>query len=198
MTKLFSWFRGLIASFGDDGSMVYTKCQELVERSRHGDQVATAIISRTRKAAEAGSELAKQSLAEIIKYAKSTRRSAFGLDDAYQLHQACFGADVEVIGPQLTKVALKDPDRAIVTVANACDAKELAKKIDACLGNNAFRKVFKNPAAVKALMKQADPATQNAIVLGFVLGCSHRLQLARKPETPLMVFSQRVAWELGQ
>lgn len=196
MTNPFTWFRRLFSSpFGGEKD-----CIDLVERARQGDQNATATIILVRKNALAGNELAKQSLARILNYAKhsSPPPTRIGID-AHDLRQSCMaGESAEVLGEKLSKVALASPDTAVVTVANSCNADELAKKLDVLIQDPVFRRAFDKPnAALRAMSKMPHDA-QHALLLGFVLGFATRIQCVRKPNAPIAVFSRAVAWELGQ
>lgn len=195
--KVFSWFRRIIANFGEERT--YSECMQLVERSRQGDQVATATISMVRKNAEAGSEKARRSLEEIKKYARSSAPMPINVgSDAVVLRNACFGEDVDAVGVQLTKVALADPNTAVVTLANSCNVKELAGRIQECIKSEAFQYTFKKPGLVLELMKKVDHDTQHALLLGYVMGMANKLQMVRHPKCPVAVFSNEAAWELGQ
>lgn len=197
MTKVFSWFRRVFASFGEEPT--YNECMQLVERSRQGDQVATATISMVRKNAEAGSEKARQSLEEIKRYARSSAPMAVNVGaDAMALRSACFGEDIDNVGMQLSKVSLSDPNTAVVTLANSCNVRELAGKINECIKSDAFQHTFKRPGLFLELIKQADNETQHALLLGYVMGMANRLQAVRHPKCPVAVFSCEAAWELGQ
>ena len=199
MTKLFSWFRGMFANVGEEPT--YTECMQLVERSRQGDQVATATISRVRKNAEAGNEKAVRSLEEIKRYARSTSpaNSAVTIGyDAQLLKQAIFGDDIDKVGPQLTKLAFSNPNTAMVTLANSCNVQELAKKIDACIESDAFKHAFSKPVLFLKLIKKVDHNTQHALLLGYVMGMACRLQMVRNPKCPIAVYSRTAAWEVGQ
>lgn len=197
MTKFFSFFRRLIPSFGSEPT--YNHCQELVERSRNGDQVAIAIIASVRQNAEKGNEKALKSLEEIKRYARSVSPTTVSVGaDAMMLRRACFGEDVDNVGMHLTKVAYTSPNTAAVTVANSCNAKELAQKLNQCMDSEAFRQTLKNPGLFLELMKRFDHDTQHALLLGYVMGMACRIQMVRNPKCPVSVISRMAAWELGQ
>jgi len=152
-----------------------------------------------RKNAEAGSEKARRSLEEIKRYARSTSPNSVNAGaEAMELRNACFGEDIDKTGMQLSKVALSDPNVAMVTLANSCNVKELAGKINQCIQSGAFQRTFKTPGLFLELIKKADHDTQHALLLGYVMGMAHRLQAVRHPKTPVAVFSCEAAWELGQ
>jgi hypothetical protein len=195
MTNPFSWFRRIFSSFGSDAN-----CIDLVERARQGDQNATATIILVRKNALAGNELAKRSLAEILKYSKETSPPPTHIGyEANALRQSCIaGEAAEVLGAKLSKLAMSNPDTAVVTVANACDANELAKKLDELIQSDAFRKAFDKPNAALRAMHKVPHEAQHALLLGFVLGLATRIQCVRKPNSPIAILSRGVAWEVGQ
>ena len=204
MTNLLSWFRSFFAHlhnpFGEEKT--YSKAAELVERARCQDQVAVATICMVRENAGKGNALAKQSLKEIIEYCRKNPPGkaigSFGVDqDAQELQQACFGGDAEAVGPSLLKVAQKNPEKAIVTVANACNASALAYAIDGCLEDDSFQKAFSNPSVALKWMKKVPHDAQHALILGYILGVATRLQMVRNPGVPLAFYSSVVAEELG-
>jgi len=195
VTKLFSWFRGFFSSFGEES---LSKPQQLVERARAHDQVAIATICEVRENAKRGNAKAKETLEEIISYSKSNPVGGgfHGNTDTHQLREACFGADPEQVGPRLLKVAANNPNKAIVTLANSCNAKQMGEMIGDCLEDPAFYAAFKNPKIALQWMKKMNHDGQHALLLGYVLGLATRLQMVRNPRVPLSIYSQRVAWEL--
>jgi hypothetical protein len=201
MTNLLYWFRSFFVShFGEEKT--YSKAGELVERARCHDQVAIATIHLVRENAGQGNAVAKQTLKEVIEYAKNHPPGkvigSFGLDqDAQELQQSCFAGDTDKVGPSLLKVAQKSPDKAIVTIANACDASALAYAIDGCLEDDRFQAAFANPTVALQWMKKVPHDAQHALILGYILGVATRLQMVRNPSVPLSFYSSIVAEELG-
>ncbi len=198
MTNLFSWLHKVWSSFGEEQT-AYAKPEQLVERARCQDQVAIATICEVRENAKKGEALAKDTLAAIIAYAKANPVEAQFNGDVnnQQLRAACFAGDPEQAGPTLLAVASENPNRAIATVANSCDARELAAKINDCLGDEAFYEAFCNPAMALQWMKKMNHDAKHALILGYVLGLATRLQMVRNPSVPLSVFSTQVAKEFG-
>jgi hypothetical protein len=195
VTKLFSWFRSVFSSFGEESALPVA--HQLVERARAQDQVAIATICEVRENAKRGNAKAKETLEAVIAYAKAKPvEGMHGDSGTNELREACFGADPEQVGPSVLKVAASNPYRAIATIANSCNALEMAGKIGECLEDPAFHAAFKNPKVALQWMKKMNHDGQHALLLGYVLGLATRLQMVRNPRVPLSVYSQRVAWEL--
>jgi len=171
---------------------------QLVERSRCGDQVATAIISRVRRQAEAGNKVARESLEEIKRYAKANKPYTPAGEEAAALQVVLPEKDMNKIGPALSRVALANPNSAIVAIANSCNAMELAKQLNGELESDGFVLAFKKPAEFLKVMRKLNHEEQHPALLGYVLGLACRLQAVRNPKTPVGVFSQIAAWELGE
>lgn len=197
LKNLAKWLSKHLSSFGEEDT-AYTKPQQLVERARCGDQVAIAIISRARKAADVGDKKAIEALEEIKRYARENAPTTTIGSDVLKLHKACsMGQDIDAIGVNLGSVASKDPETAAVTVSNSCNAVHLAKLLNQCLnGDKAFQAGFKCPS-LEYLSKMTHEQ-QHAFILGFVLGMAARIQYVRRANTPIAAFSQAVAWEVGQ
>ncbi len=191
---------GFFSNFGEETSVqsAYDDAASVVERARCGDQVAIAIITKVRKRAEAGDELAKASLEAIKAYCtkNQVRGPSTGM---LELHQACvFGKDPEKAGEALSKVAATDPETAAVTISNTCDAKKLAKALYTLMGNNkAFGAAYLGKAGLEVMSKLNHEA-QHAFMMGYVVGMATRIQLVRRPGVPLAVLSKSIAWECGQ
>lgn len=201
MTSVTSWVKKIWpTNIGRTVHYSYTHCAQLVERSRNGDQVATSIISRVRKQAEKGNKLAKESLNEIVRYAKANPPYTPAGAEAAELSAFCAepNQNIDNIGPALSKVALANPNSASVAIANSCNATALAKELNAALEHDGFLLAFKNPGQFLKVMRKLDHESQHAALLGFVLGLACRLQAVRKPNAPIGIYSQVVAWELGE
>ena len=196
---------------------------EVVERSRLGDQNATAIITCVREQAEKGSPKAKASLEGIIKYAKSNppgkraeiggvftnlRSSLGGLRDAIK---RCVSREhyISTVKSQVPEVGLSMNDAARAGAALATGpeigAPELATA-QATFSTPGAQKAFQyavqfsgSPKAILAMVgKTRDPEVKKALHLGFTMGSARRVQLVQKPDSSLLKFSPVVAFELGE
>jgi hypothetical protein len=195
----------------------------VVERSRLGDQNATAIITCVRERAESGNPLAKQSLQAIVTYAKQNppgKRSEIGgvftrlrsslgaLRDAVR---RCVSREdyIEKVKSGVPNVGLTmiDAQRASAALTNGPEIgpDELATA-QATFDTDAAKKAFQyavqlagSPKKVMgAVQKNKDPQLKKALHLGYVMGAARRVQMVRKPDSVLMKFSPVVAWELGE
>jgi hypothetical protein len=197
--------------------------ENLVERARQGDQNAMAMLMMIRQAAQAGKPRAKiaydilrvyikdhpsvgtprqlpkpqrRSQAEVFQAVKKAVQTNNPLhygtaivslvpSSGTTVEDATVMGTILANGPPLTRAriqailgALEDPgSRRILTTAIRLSDK---------LGD------------LLKLSKQLPPEGRRALRIGYSLGLAQRLQQVRLPETPMSVYSQMVAWELGE
>ncbi len=191
--------------------------EDLVKRSRLGDQNATATIIETRKAAARGSAKAQRSMDLMLAFAQG--RMAPSPKDARV--NGIFSSALGALRDLVRKTKSADQHAALTfnvvpqvgatlqDAANAAQAisqgprvgNDVMQATQAAFGGEVPQQAFllasaeSRTAPVLKAAKVADPETKRAIQLGYTLGLARRFQAARAGN--IAALSRSAAWELG-
>jgi hypothetical protein len=198
---------------------------DLVQRSRLGDQVATATIATIAAKAKSGDKAAEKVRRNILKYTEKhpqvvcAHLSMFGIDrplkedivgDARILHRNLgtgrfSGAGLAILilglGEYATGVLFYGP----WLFATKEGPNPILDAVREALADDSCRAAFdvgnratNRPAVLEKLTAKMGAPQKKACHLGILLGRARRLQAVSKPGTPIRVLNVETAWELGE
>ena len=159
--------------------------RSLVNRSRQGDQNATALIMETKKAADAGGEKAIQALAALTAYANAHPVNEDGMPGIKM--PALTETVMLANGQPLT-------DDLIYSMSQALNTPRQQKIF--MYGVQYFRDPIELAKTALDLSTSAEEA--RALMLGRNVGMARNIQSVRQPGMPIYEFSPAIAWELGE
>lgn len=188
---------------------------QLVERARLGDQNAMALMKQIGENAKRKQPRALKAYTELMRYIKSnpvTKNMSFGeeMEEESELDSLAHGIlgmfagegdYCEVVFSKVQDLALKNVNKAIVTLANGPSLlpdDTHFKSVRASMSpqdDKAFMQGYKHG------IKEMDDVPKDmhcAFLLGHVLGTARRIQAVRLPRVPVSVLSPSVGMELGE
>lgn len=198
--------------------------EDLVTRSRLGDQVASAtlvVIGREAKKGQSRAVTVRDQILDFIKkHPQQTQESTvFGIETPEKelivgdacllkrnLHQGTFtGAGLAVLllslGEYSIGVLTHGPsllmvkgDENPIVSAIRCALTEPEHVAAFDIGNEHSE----NTKVVTKQAQQMSPEEQKALQLGMIIGRARRLQAVSNPLVPLSVLCPMMAWELGE
>lgn len=203
-----------------------TTVSELVQRSRLGDQVATATITVVADQARRGDTKAEQVRQKILKYCEQnpirldSHMSFFGVEsppareaavmDAITLRQNLHTGRFTDKGLAVLLLSLGKYATGILFHGPSLLPDEegpseiLIAARDALVGEDckaAFdcgNKLTNQPELLQAQLDRMTPPQKKACHLGILLGRARRLQAVAQPRVPLKILCAETAWELGE
>jgi hypothetical protein len=162
--------------------------ENLVVRSRAGDQNAMAVIATVREQATKGNPRAKRSVAIISDYIKAhpiSEQNPFGVENA-QESNVLFSACITLAnGAPLSNARLQ-------AMASSFGAEQDEKLFLYAVFN------YKKDGIVGAAAKTLGAWGKKVVELGKNVGFARALQMVRLPGTALSPFSAEVGWEHGE
>lgn len=201
----------LLAAHGEENRPKTIKdgAQDLVERSRAGDQNAMALICLVRDNAAKGNVRACQAADEILKYItdnpteevqKITTRKLEKL--VREVQKAAFAGEfIEAVTSGVPEIAVHSIPKAVVTMANGPNLvktdklKTLFDSFESDDERKAFQMGFKHGTGE---MNGIPPKLRGPFILGHIIGTAYKLQVIRLPNTPLSIFSASLGAEFGE
>ena len=188
---------------------------ELVERSRQGDQNATAMLTAIGVNAKKGiprAISAKKAVVAYIAKAPAKNPVSFGAemaleceyDIAAQAMQAeCFGVDYcEGVKRHVPALASSSPSKAIVTLANGPNLlkdgeQNLLDAVKQSLNENEQKAFILGLHHGLSELGRIPEPLQGAFLIGYTLGTARSIQAVRN-SAPLKVLSPRLAMEFQE
>lgn len=198
---------------------------ELVERTRLGDQIATAqiavIADRGRKGDKKSAAIAKRIIDWAVKHPRKVEEhvSMFGLDvvqaddvkDAGKLlwknlHTGNYsGAGVVVllfsVGQYATGLLAHGP----LLCPQSGKANPIIEAVHNAFPTESYKEAFQlgftksnDIPAITAAMQSADEAEKKALQAGVILGRARRIQAVSLTQAPISVLSLDTGWEFGE
>lgn len=191
---------------------------DLVQRSRLGDQNATASIAVISTRAKRGDGPAKRVRNAIIKYATKNPPQpvvvspTFGIDEPEpdeavrvgrclwrNLHTSRYsGAGISILVLSLGRSA----PHLLADAPNLVDA---AKEVRAAFSGEGCQAAFDlgaaksaQPSYLSAVISHFEPPEQKALQLGYLIGKASRIQRVRDPRQPIAILALDTAWEMGE
>ncbi len=195
--------------------------ENLVERSRQGDQNATGMIVMIRKSVKKGSAKASAAFKAVQDYIKEhpigpmklvsihgeqkestsqalVKRTAQATDSVQ--YAAQIAAYVPAIGADIDACYLASVILANGREISKADVENIASTYAKEAKQNFWygfkRALFSNEILVRA--SKIDDESRKAMQVGYTISLAQRLQYIRRPNTPIAAYSLEAAWELGE
>jgi hypothetical protein len=196
--------------------------RSLVDRSRLGDQNATAILVKMTENAKAGVPRAMKCRQYAMKYATekkpetlATSASAEGTGifnvlrrtisrltgNTPERYAAVASANIPSAGGTPTATANMATVFANGPKINGDILRHVASTMAGEEENCAFIFGLQNAAAprkVYSIARTCSPDEKRALQIGYTLGVARRIQKVREPNTSIALISPMAAWELGE
>ncbi len=176
--------------------------KSLVERARHGDQNAMAVIREVGVNAKRGSKRAKKAFQTISRYIERNPADAPPRPSPIirSLGSAIAGESDHHYSAAITTLApsVTDPYVAALMIANGPKLDEgRVKQLAARFGNeDAFKIGWHSKKPLQAADRHPD--MRDAIYTGCVVRLAHTLQGVRSGELPVSRLCPIAGWELGE
>lgn len=193
--------------------------ENLVERSRQGDQNAMAIIQMIRLVAKKGNEKAREAYKLIDLYIKTHPKTSignepvvnFGIEKAFEFSRKPmppegYAANFVIFVPCVGNLAsLNDSAARVLSGGKKIDEATFHAVRNAISttpkSQTMFRKsysVSRNPNALQAVARQAKTSDETkAVQTGFVLGRTRLFQGVSEGSLPISLLDPNAAWEAG-
>jgi hypothetical protein len=163
-------------------------CEELVERSRAGDQNAFATIDMVRQNAKRGDARARVSHSFIAEYIRTHPvGGAANIAGEPNMRAAVALAN----GPPLTKDAIQGYLATFGYAAQPHKAKRRHKALATGIST------FGNECD-PMILRKLDAVERSLLELGRTVGMALRIQRARDPQSQVAPYFSGAAWELGE
>jgi hypothetical protein len=204
---------------------INTTIGDLVQRSRLGDQVATATIAVVADKAKSGDRKAEKVRQQILKYCKvnpiklDCHMSFFGVDtpvredvtaDALLLRRSLHTAQYSDKGIALLILSLGGFATGILfhgpsLFADSDGPNEIVTAARNALEGDDMRRAFdlgnratNRPDILETKLGRMTDPQKKACHLGILIGRARRMQAVAEPGTPLSLLCMDTAWELGE
>lgn len=197
--------------------------ESLVERSRQGDQNATAILCLVRENAQAGKPKAVFALKVLKDYIKKNPVSedSFGAEALVKKKTALVPLKKALAAPNATgsryaaivSAYVPSVGSSIQSVMNAATAianegqpidNKLLSEVQGTVPA-AHKKIFADGVKysgdanrIKSISAKLKPEARKSLQIGYAMGMAKSIQDVRKPDAKIETFSKTVAWELGE
>jgi hypothetical protein len=180
---------------------------ELVERSRLGDQNATAMLIQIRKNAARGVERARRAFAAAVAHArgkappKTAKPSTVGAEPLRKMKQAA--PRVQSTDQYLMLVSAAPFAPSFPAAELLSRGPELCKDtlslIGSTFGSEPEKKAYEYGVmgprkGVQRALLRSKPTFRRALMTGHIVGLARRIQAARRGD--IAAISRKAAWEL--
>jgi hypothetical protein len=183
--------------------------KQLVERARSGDQIAMALITEAKRAAEAGSARAKAAIAALTAYVKAhpvVHGDAFGAEEQQKVQELKNKGPISAF-PALLAIPKSGPTAVLgATAALANGGTLTSKRVDdiASLLDEPFDQtifiyaVFNCSRDLRPLARELRAFQRQILQAGRCVGMARRIQMVRSGAAPVLALSPEASWELGE
>ena len=184
--------------------------EELVRRSRAGDQVAMDTLGLIAQNAQRGNPTAKSALAHVLDYIKAhPAKVAMGMEDKQYLGilRAAGHNNPEIVVGALSRIPQSgNPDTissAVVALSNACPwGKNRIGAYDSVFAGNPYvhqlwRFGYQFSGSPELQNQQFDAKSIGIVCAGHCIGSARKIQMARLKGIPVSVLGAQIGWELG-
>lgn len=191
---------------------------DLVQRSRLGDQVATAAIAVISTRAKKGDKRAAKVRGEIIRYAKKNPMPAALVSPTFGIERQ-EPAEVEHIGRRLWRnlhtgkysgagvsvLVLSLGNCAPHLLADSPNLKVVIDDVRSAFAGEECRNAYNlgmqkssDPMYLSVIVPNFPEPEQKALQLGYLIGKARRIQAIRSPAIPVSMFARDTGWEFGE
>lgn len=198
--------------------------EDLVTRSRLGDQVASASLVVIGKEAAKGSQRAREVKELVLKFIKEhpqefERSTRFGIDtpekdevvgDAILLKKKLWTGDYSGAGLVLLLLTLGEYSLGVLThgpslLKDGAEHNPIIECIRSSLVAPNLVRAFdqgnkhsNNDLMIGRLAQRMSAEEQKALQLGMIIGTARRFQAVSIPSVPVAILCENTAWELGE
>jgi hypothetical protein len=184
--------------------------EELVRRSRAGDQIAMDTLGEIAKNAKAGNPTARSAYGYILEYIKThPAKIKIGMEDRQYLGilRAAGHNHPQIVVGALSRIPQSgNPDvisSAVVALANACPwNKTRISAYDSVFAGEAYahqlwRFGYQFSGSPELQKAPNDAKSIGVICAGHCIGSARKIQMARLKGIPVSVLGAQIGWELG-